>query len=418
MVTSPGPELRTCGRWLTRDRVVFYSCVLLLIDLSLPFIHLYGRYSLHNTHIANPGWDFAVFWSASYLTIHGEAASAFDWVQIEQLARPLQGLTFADSRTPWAYPPTFLLVVWPFAYASFLFSYLAFVLAGLLFAAFACTQLVRNKLPSAFWLAAAAFPPVWIASVAGQNSFLTAGLMALGLALLDRRPRLAGVCFGLLVIKPQLGVLIPIALVVGRRWRTLAAAAYTASLLCLAAGAVLGIDVYVRFFDTASVFREYIVERIPYWPTGMPTVFGAAHRMGLSIGIACVIHGAVATIAVTSMSILWIRNARDNLRAAALVIASMLCQPYLLSYDFIWMGLSLLLLWQDGARHGWRPPELAVLIVAWLSPIVFFLPTRWPAGNVMPVVMLALLAIIVMRSRTAEAAHPVAVVEACSESYT
>jgi hypothetical protein len=209
------------------------------------------------------------------------------------------------------------------------------------------------------------------------------------------------------VIKPQLGVLIPIALAFSRRWSTFVAAACTASLLCLAAGAALGFDAYVRFFESATHFGQYVAEKMPVWPKGMPTVFGAAHRMGVSVGYAYAIHGAVAAIAVIGMSLLWIRNARDTLRAAALGIASLLCQPYLMSYDFVWMELSLLLLLRDGMRHGWRPGELAVMIVTWLSPIVFLLPGRWPVGNAMPVVMLALLAVIVMRGR-GEAASPVA----------
>ncbi len=418
MQTSRGPERRTYGHWLTSGRVVFYSCILLLVDLGLPFIHLYGRYALRNAHILIPGWDFAVFWSASHLTINHGAASAYDWAQIEQFALPLQGLTSTDMLTPWVYPPTFLLVVWPFAFAPFPFAYLAFVLGGLLFAAFACTQLVRRRLPAAFWFAAAAFPPVWIVVMTGQNSFLTVGLMALGLAWLDRRPRLAGACFGLLVIKPQLGVLIPIALAFGRRWRAFAAAACTASLLCLVAGAVLGFDAYARFFETAAAFEHYVVEKMSDWPTGMPTVFGAAHRAGLSAGYAYAIHGAVAAIAVAAVASLWIRNAREKLRAAALVIASLLCQPYLMSYDFIWMALSLLLLWDDGVSHGWHPGELTVLVVAWLSPAVFLLPTQWSVGNGMPAVMLALLTVIILRARTVEAADPVALVQAHREGGT
>jgi hypothetical protein len=51
------------------------------------------------------------------------------------------------------------------------------------------------------------------------------------------------------------------------------------------------------------------------------------------------------------------------------------------------------------------------MVVAWLSPVVFLVPSTWPVGNAMPAVMLALLAVIVMRSRAADVADPVAVME-------
>jgi hypothetical protein len=411
MRTLPEPERRTYGRWLTRERVVFYSCILLSIDFVPLFIRLYERYVLGNTHLLIPGWDFAVFWSASYLTIHYGALSAFDWARIEQLALPLQGLTSTNMLTPWVYPPTFLLGVWPFALVPFPFSCLAFVLGGLLFAAFAVTRLIGSRLPAAFWFATAAFPPVWIAAMTGQNSFVTAGLIGLGLAWMDRRPRLAGVCFGLLAIKPQLGVLVPVALALGGRWRTFTMAAFTACFLCLLAGAALGFDTYMKFYETAAAFGNYVIEKAPYWPSGMPTVFGAANRAGLTVGAAYAIHGGVATIAVAAMTRLWIRHARATLRAAGLLIATLLCQPYLMSYDLVWMGLALLLLWQDTVSFAWRRGELIVMVVAWFSPVVFLAPLPWPVGNAMPIVLLALLAVIVLRSRAENVIDSVVLME-------
>src|SRR5437667_206944 len=44
----------------------------------------------------------------------------------------------------------------------------------------------------------------------GQNGFFTAAILIGGLTMLDRRPILAGVLFGTLSIKPQLGVLLPL----------------------------------------------------------------------------------------------------------------------------------------------------------------------------------------------------------------
>ncbi|WP_179403439.1 glycosyltransferase family 87 protein [Burkholderia guangdongensis] len=397
MQSSSEFERRSPGRWLTPDRVAFYSCLVLLADLGFFFIHAYGAYKLRNGHVVAPGWDFAVFWSASYLTIHQGAASAFNGSLIESLALPLQGLTSVNMLTPWVYPPTFLLVVWPFALIPFPLSYPVFVFGGLLFAVRACTRLLESRPPAAFWFAAIAFPPVWIVGSAGQNSFLTIGLIGLGLAWLERRPWLAGLCFGLLAIKPQLGVLIPVALISGRQWRACIAAACTACVFGVVAGAALGFGTYAKFVEAAATFGRDVVEQASDWPWGMPTVFGAARHLGLAPGYAYAAFGVVAAIAVAAVVALWIGHARGPLRAAVLVIASLLCQPYLLSYDLVWMALPIVLLWEDGRRYGGRRGDLPVMVVAWLAPVVFFLPPGWSLGSAMPVVMLALLAVVVRR---------------------
>ena len=70
-----------------------------------------------------------------------------------------------------------------------------------------------------------AAPAVFINAVGGQNGTWTAALFGGGLSLLERRPLLAGGLLGLLIYKPQLALLIPVALLAGRHWRAFAAAA-------------------------------------------------------------------------------------------------------------------------------------------------------------------------------------------------
>ena len=84
----------------------------------------------------------------------------------------------------------------------------------------------RRKLPEA-WAAARAlvapfhprwvwpaiaFPPVFLCLMQGQTGLLAAALLGGGLLALRPRPVLAGVLFGLLTVKPQLGLLLPFAL--------------------------------------------------------------------------------------------------------------------------------------------------------------------------------------------------------------
>ena len=59
-------------------------------------------------------------------------------------------------------------------------------------------------------LLALAFPAVFVNLGHGHNGFLTAALLGAALVVLDARPILAGILFGLLAYKPQFGVLIPL----------------------------------------------------------------------------------------------------------------------------------------------------------------------------------------------------------------
>ena len=85
----------------------------------------------------------------------------------------------------------------------------------------------------------------------GQNGFLVAALLVGGLIQLDRRPILAGVLFGMLTIKPQLGLLLPIMLVLTGRWRTIGAAVATVVVLFAATSLVFGLEVWTAYIQDA-----------------------------------------------------------------------------------------------------------------------------------------------------------------------
>ena len=79
---------------------------------------------------------------------------------------------------------------------------------------------------------------------------------------LDRRPILAGLLFGMLSIKPQFGILLPLMLALTGRWRTVLAAATTVLLLVTAASFVFGIDVWTAYINDAMPVQSRV-----FWPT-------------------------------------------------------------------------------------------------------------------------------------------------------
>jgi hypothetical protein len=73
---------------------------------------------------------------------------------------------------------------------------------------------------------------------------LTAALFGAATLLIDGRPVPAGLLFGMLCYKPHLGLLIPVALAAGRRWRAFTAAVAAVLGLCAFSAVLFGVDTW------------------------------------------------------------------------------------------------------------------------------------------------------------------------------
>ena len=167
-----------------------------------------------------PPIDFVSFWSAARLVLQGDTLAVYSY-QPSSFGRLM----------PIAYPPPFLLLIAPFGLVSFGIAFLGWtVMTGALYVA-ASGEPRRIALAS---------PPALSNGLVGQNGFLTAGIFLLGLRFLPTRPLVAGLILGLLVIKPQLALLLPVALVAGRYWTALIGAATTSATMLALAAVVLG----------------------------------------------------------------------------------------------------------------------------------------------------------------------------------
>ncbi|HUC71910.1 MAG TPA: glycosyltransferase family 87 protein, partial [Stellaceae bacterium] len=105
-----------------------------------------------------------------------------------------------------------------------------------------------------------------------QNGYFTAVLLLWGLRFVERRPISAGMLLGTLCFKPQLGVLVPVALAAGGYWRAFASATVSVALLLTASVIVLGPDTWISFFHRLDLQRQLIEVARLSW-TRMPTVF-------------------------------------------------------------------------------------------------------------------------------------------------
>jgi len=227
----------------------------------------------------------------------------------------------------------------------------------------------NRTIPTLAFLLAAAFPAVFVNLSHGHNGFLSAALMGAALVTLDRRPIAAGVLFGLLVYKPQFGLMVPFVLAATGRWRTFATAATTAVLLVLLATLAFGVQVWEAFGVSTQFTRVVVLEAgDPGWHK-IQSTFSWVRMWGGSIAVAYMLQAAVSLAVGATLIWLWRSTASFALKACALCLSAMLASPYGYDYDMMILAPAIAFLASDAMSQGWRPWEKTLLAVLWLMPI-------------------------------------------------
>lgn len=325
-------------------------------------------------------FDFLSYWAAGRLVVEGHASFAYDIVRhraVEALAMTNIGFL------PFPYPPPFLLVVAPFGLGpswAALAAWIA-ITAGLYCAA------VRRLMPLRFSLAQAAAAANFIT---GQNGFLTSAIFIQGTNLLATRPLLAGATLGLLVFKPQLAILLPVALIAGREWRAIAGGILSTLALLAISLALFGIEPYRGFLAILPHYSDWL--SAGRWPWGeLASPFALLRYCGVPQMPALVIHGliAVAAIAVTARA--WALKLEQ--RIPMLAAATLLITPYLFTYDGLLLTLPLASLLR---RRNGRAAAAAVWICSLLPIVCYF--TSFP--NTIPLAAVLALGLLYRDSRT------------------
>ncbi|MGH7043840.1 MAG: glycosyltransferase family 87 protein, partial [Acetobacteraceae bacterium] len=242
-----------------------------------------------------------------------------------------------------------------------------------------------------------------------ETSLLVAALMIGGCRLVGRRPVLAGVLFGLLAFKPQFGVLIPVALVSARQWRSVIAAGATVVLSVIASGMIFGWATWARLPGAlADVSR--LVAGLPRVTQFSPTVTAGLRMLGAGPLLTDVVQFGAAAIAAIAVWLCFHRGV-TALAAAALMVGAFLATPYAFFYDLTLVSYAVLaiVIERHRSRDSFATWEILVLILAIALPLLFlFNPLRVPWG----IVVLPLLFGLILR-RSARTGDPVMAVPGC-----
>jgi hypothetical protein len=251
------------------------------------------------------------------------------------------------------------------------------------------------------WVLFLGYPAVMVNISFEQNGFLSTGLLGGAAVWLDRRPALAGICLGCLSYKPQLGIIIPLALVVARRWRVFAVASVTAVALVAVSTLAFGVDIWPPFFaDMAVAKRNWMESPIPAYLQFFITVFGAVRLHGGSLALAYALQTAVTITAVLVLvGALLMRptDARSGRAEGAAIAACVpFCSPFMLEYDLLVLAVPMAWLLGEGLRDGFRHGERVALVMAFFAPVLFKITMFNDALKLSVIAAAALLFVVVL----------------------
>jgi hypothetical protein len=253
-------------------------------------------------------------------------------------------------------------------------------------------------------VAAVTSVPVLLNVLLGHNGFLTAGLIGLTLALMERRPWLSGIFLGLLTYKPQFGILFPFALLASRDWRVILGAAATSVLFGLAAAVDFGFEAWPAFIG-ALVERASSLNEDPALNLPLVSALGFLRAHGVNAHTAWTLQLAVTAIVAVAVSALWARPFSYPLKAATLAIGSILAAPHAIGYDLCILSIAAAFLVKDGSSRGYLPGERMIMLMCWVGLI---LPIG-PVPTIICVILLTLAArrVVVCREETPTASYQI-----------
>ncbi|HUD27893.1 MAG TPA: glycosyltransferase family 87 protein [Novosphingobium sp.] len=380
--------------WLGAARVRGYLRLLALLNAAmLAFLVLTAQGGVDRNGFLL-GSDFVSFWTVGHMLHSG--VDPYDGAA--HIAAQRSFFASDTGYTAFFYPPSFLPFCWPLGLLGYFPALAAWLLAtGAVYAAAvrAWWGEVGKAMPA--WLPLAAFPAVPIVVTHGQTAFLVAGLLGLGAWLVPSRPVLAGVLFGLATIKPQFGLLLPVALLLTREWKVIAAATLTALALAAFSALAFGHGVWPEWL-AASARAQDAMAAGAVGHAKMTSPFAALKLLGAPTTLA---YGAQALVSVALAGLVasaaWRRRWSPGL-AALVLAAAPLATPFVLDYDMVLLAFPLVWLAGEGLRHGFRDWEKLAILAAFAAP-AFARPLAMNTGvPVMPLVLAGLLACLWRRA--------------------
>lgn len=366
------------------------------------------------------GGDFISFWKAAQNVAEGRASAVYDaqaWREVLTSPGPRELSWFV-------YPPFALLgllplgglaygpavAIWSVLPLPFYFMLIAWLVRRSRIVSVPNSTSTTSDLHLIAVMWAACLPLLSANLFTGQTGGIVAVLLMSAAVCWWDRPILSGIAIGLMTIKPQMGLLIPFALLASGQWRAIAAAAGTILVLAVVTTAWLGQGIWTDYLAMTRLFAELMGQGY----AGIRKLAVGPYVSLLSVGLPAWLAGIVQVTVLAGVLAAVIRafvassggsDAANDLRLSLLATGTLLATPYALSYDMPLLALAIVpvgvRIWDQGCEL-WELVALAALLaVPYVQPVA--------VGAGVPFALLAtVLWFVVIHLRLARETAPVA----------
>ncbi len=388
---------------LTWRRVCIYSISVLLLMLGgllLNFVAGNPPFYALGTPIM---FDFSAYVVGGRMALNGEPAMLYDLLYQSQVQRSLYGGVELEAQNIYLAPPFVAYLHVPFAVLPYMVSVVVWALLTVALLVLSLRllwplvpHLHRYGLPIVLVIAFGNMPAFELLAV-GQNSAVSLIIFVLGLRLLlARRDFLAGSVLALGLFKPQLFILVPMLLLLQRRWRALGAWSVVAATLTIVSIVLVGFDGVHAYIDllTSDVYREQLAEGAAW---KMLSLAALVRHLGLESFVPL-----VSGMALLALVALFGRHALKQgddrhftLLYAVSVLMIFIVSPHLFLYDGILFLLpALILLNEDPYAPGIRVALTSAYVTTFFTSVgILEFPDLAPGPwLVAPVIALLLIA--------------------------
>ena len=383
---GPNGVLTLENRLFTARNLRFYGTGILIANL-IALAYYFSR-SLFLPDGRYSCIDFGWMWLSGKFAATGAPGAVFDYAKFAAAQTDFFGPQNCILLHHFDYPPTLLLLTYPLGFMSFGTAFVVWNLVLLLLYLSATYMIVPRG--SAILLALTAFSLLADLKL-GHNGLLTAALIGFTLASAEHRPLRSGATLALLTVKPQFGLLFPIALLASRNWRAFGWAAAATVLFAAMAAIFVGPEAWPAFLATLAG-RSATLSPEPDVVLHLQSVYGLFQWIGFGATVAWAAQLTSGLAVAVLVAIQWSKPTPYPLKAALLCAAALLASPYVLAYDLCILTIAAAFLVKDGLERGFLAGERLGLVACWAAGMMMTAPVG-------PITYLTLLVLIIRRMR-------------------
>jgi alpha-1,2-mannosyltransferase len=139
------------------------------------------------------------------------------------------------------------------------------------------------------------------------------------------------------------------------------------------AGAIslaFGPELWWSFAASTETSRKLLLEQGDAGFEKLQSVFAAVRMWGGGISFAYMVQAAASAAAVCSVAWIWRLSGNPELKAALLMVATLLASPHVLDYDLMLVAPTIAFLVIASSANGFRNYEITLLAAVWIVPLL------------------------------------------------